>query len=206
MKNENILKDAAKVAILSGAFVGMARFMESKDSKKNVILESSIVGLKTAIAEGGKAILKNKNSAFKAVSKPASITKSVFNACAQTALESANDINKYYKGEISKSTCITRVAENAGGVIGSMVLGRAAMIVGAAALPAMGGVAGAVTLGIIGGYVGEKIGRKIVNGEFFGKKDSKSKIDSKNTNITHHTQDKLQNATLNIDYDKKLLK
>ncbi|MWV62847.1 hypothetical protein DCO58_02010 [Helicobacter saguini] len=184
---ENILKDAAKAAILSGAFVGVARFMESKDSKKNAILESSIVGLKTAIAEGGKAILKNKNSAFKAVSKPASITKSVFNACAQTALESANDINKYYKGEISKSTCITRVAENAGGVIGSMVLGRAAMIVGAAALPAMGGVAGAVTLGLIGGYVGEKIGKKIVNGELFGKKDSKQELhmqDSKDTLLT----------------------
>lgn len=176
MKNKNILKDAAKAAILSGAFIGVARFMENKDSKNRAFIESTFAGISTAVgvalSEGSKAILKNKSSTFKAASKSTSITKSVFNACVQSAIESANDINQYHKGKINKSECITRVSENTGGVIGSMILGRAAIVLGTAALPALSGVAGAVTLGIVGGYVGEIVGKKIVKGEIFGNKDS----------------------------------
>lgn len=214
------LKNAGYVAITAGVIAASIHFMNKKrdstparqkdlKSKSKQILESTLdsafIGLSAAIKEGSKAIISKPNiktsshifsKSTQSKSTLQSLKAGTFSLCAQVAISSASDLIKLSKGEIKKRECISNIAQNAGGAIGAMMLGRAAVAV--ASLPllssVLGGAAGGLVLGVAGGYVGEYVGRRLVSAKFDkAKKDSKEHFDKSHTNLTNSLPSQIAN-------------
>lgn len=169
-KNANIYKNASIAAFVAGGVSTTLAYCNNKQEKgKKVAMKQAIFhGALQACKEGLTYILTTQinkstthaviqHSSNKALCLIKNFGTTTFKLGAQIALNSANDILKWQKGETTNKECLQSIKKNAGGIIGGFVVARGFSIVCGAVIPGVGVLAG----GIAGAYIGEYVGRKI---------------------------------------------
>lgn len=169
-KNANIYRNASIAAFVAGGVsTTLAYCNNEKEKGKEVAMKQAIFhGTLNACKEGLTYILttqinKSTTNAMiqhggnKALYLMKNFGTTAFKLGTQIAMNSANDILKWQKGETTKKECLQSIKKNACGIIGGFVVARGFSIVCGAVIPGVGVLAG----GIAGAYIGEYVGRKI---------------------------------------------